>query len=70
MIVTADERRNVLRLFNVSEVARQLGVGVFQLHGDIRAGRVPAPQVRVGKRLYFTAPDVIDLSMQYKGKER
>ena len=26
MIVTADERRNVLNLFNVSEAARQLGV--------------------------------------------
>ena len=66
MIVTASERRNVLRLFNVSEVARQLGVGIFELHSDIRRGHVQSPQVRIANRSYFTAADVIDLSMQYK----
>jgi len=66
VIVTANERRNVLKLFNVSEVARQLGVGVFELHRDIRAGRVQSPKVRVGRRLYFTSDDVSDLSTQYK----
>ena len=71
MIVTSAERRNVLKLFNVSEVARQLGVGVFELHRDIRAGHVQSPQIRIANRSYFTAADVIDLSMQYeKGKER
>ena len=66
MIVTADERRNVLNLFNVSEAARQLGVGIQQLHRDIRAGRVRSPQVRVGRRLYFTQGDLSDLSTHYK----
>ena len=71
MIVTANERRNVLKLFNVSEVARHLGVGVFQLHRDIRAGRVRSPKVRIRRRVYFTADDVNDLSTQYKeGQER
>lgn len=71
MIVTANERRNVLKLFNVSEVARQLGVGIFELHRDIRAGRVQSPKVRIRRRVYFTAADVSDLSTQYKeGKDR
>ena len=66
MIVSANERRNVLKLFNVSEVARQLGVGVFQLHNDIRRGHAQSPKVRVGRRLYFTSDDVSDLSTQYQ----
>ena len=69
MIVTANERRNVLKLFNVSEVARQLGVGVFELHRDIRVGRVQSPHVRIANRSYFTAADVIDLSLRYKERQ-
>ncbi len=61
MIVTANERRNVLKLFNVSEAARQLGVDVQQMYRDIRAGRAPSPEVKVGKRLYFTGQDLNDL---------
>jgi hypothetical protein len=62
---------NVFGLFNVSEAARQLGVGVFQLHNDIRRGRVRSPQVRVGRRAYFTATDLSELSTHYKeGQER
>ena len=66
MIVTADERRKVLNLFNVSEAARQLGVDVFQLHRDIKSGRVPSPNVRLGRRLYFGEDDLIDLRTHYK----
>lgn len=65
MIVTADERRQVLNLFNISEVARQLGVDVFRLHRDIRAGRVPSPQVRLGRRLYFGKDDLSHLRTHY-----
>ena len=65
MIVTADERRKILNLFNVSEAARQLGVDVFQLHRDIKSGRVPPPKVRLGRRLYF-GDDLIDLRTHYK----
>tara|TARA_R110002096_G_scaffold374983_5_gene568665 strand:+ start:143 stop:358 length:216 start_codon:yes stop_codon:yes gene_type:complete len=65
MIVTADERRNILSLFNVSEAARQLGIAVQQMHRDIRAGRLPSPQVRVGKRLYFTRGDLNKLTKQF-----
>jgi predicted site-specific integrase-resolvase len=67
MIVTADERRNVLNLFNVSEAARQLGVDVFRLHRDIKAGRVPSPKIRLGRRLYFTSDEIGDLSERYAG---
>ena len=65
MIVTAEERRNVLSLFNVSEAARQLGIAVQQMHRHIRAGRLPSPQVRVGKRLYFTGGDLNKLTEQF-----
>ena len=71
MIVTADERRQVLNLFNVSEAARQLGVDVFRLHRDIKAGRVPSPKVRLGRRFYFGNDDLNYLRTQYKeGKEQ
>ncbi len=69
MIVTAFERRKVLNLFNVSETARQLGVDVFRLHRDIKAGRVPPPRVRIGRRLYFGMDDLNDLK-NLKGKEQ
>lgn len=70
MRASAAERRDVFGLFNVSEAARQLGVGVQQLHRDIRAGRVQSPQVRVGRRFYFKADDLSDLSAQYKEGQR
>lgn len=58
MVITADERRNVLGLFNVSETARQLGVPVRKMHWDIRAGNLPAPQIRLGRRAYYAADDL------------
>lgn len=66
MRASAAERREVFGLFNVSEAARQLGVGIQRLHRDIRAGRVQSPQVRVGRRLYFSRHEIKDLSTQYK----
>jgi hypothetical protein len=71
MVVTADERRNVLNLLNVSEAARLIGMDVFRLHRDIRAGRVPSPQIRLGRRLYFGNDDLNHLRTHYgKGKDR
>lgn len=71
MRATAHERRTVLKLFNIAEAARQLGVGFQRLYRDVRAGRVQSPQVRVGRRYYFTAEDLSDLSAHYKeGRER
>ena len=64
MNVTAPERRTVLKLFNVSEAARELGIPVRKMHWDITAGRLPAPQIRLGKRLYFTADDLETLARQ------
>ena len=65
MIVSATERRNVLKLLNVSETARQLGVDVFRLHREIRAGRVLGPKIRLGRRLYFGTDDLDWLRTQY-----
>lgn len=58
MVVTADERREVLELFNVSEAARRLRIPVQQMHRDIRAGRLPSPQVMIGKRSYYRSDDL------------
>jgi hypothetical protein len=66
MVVTAKERKQVLNLLNVSETARQLGVDVFKLHRDIKAGRVPSPQIRLGRRLYFGKDDLIHLRTHYE----
>lgn len=66
MRVTAHDRRTILKLFNISEAARQLGVGVQRLHRDARAGRVRSPQVLLGRRAYFTEADLNELSAHYK----
>lgn len=66
MVVTADERREVLELFNVSEAARRLRVPVQLVHRDIRAGRLPSPQVRLGRRLYYRSEDLEELSKKIK----
>lgn len=71
MRATAHERRTVLKLFNIAEAARQLGVGFQRLYRDVRAGRVGSPKVRVGRRDYFTGDDLITLATHYKeGRER
>ena len=64
MNVTAPERRTVLKLFNVSEAARELGIPVRKMHWEISAGRLPAPRIRLGKRLYFAAGDLEILARQ------
>ena len=58
MAITADERRSVLGLFNVSEAARQLGVPVRKMHWNVTAGHLPSPGIRLGKRLYYSMDDL------------
>lgn len=65
MIVTASERRNVLKLFNVSETARHLSVDVFQMYRDIRRGQISGPKIRLGRRLYFGLEDLECLRTHY-----
>ena len=62
MNVTAGERRRILKLFNVSETARQIGVPVPEMHRWISAGYLPMPTVRLGKRRYFTLDDLAVLT--------
>lgn len=58
MNITADERRNVLGLFNIAEAARRLGIPVRKMRWEIASGRLPSPTVALGKRRYFTADDL------------
>ena len=64
MVITADERRSILGLFNVSEAARELGIPVRKMHWDITTARLPAPRIRLGKRFYFAADDLEILAQQ------
>ena len=45
MNVTAQQRRTVLRLFNISEAARQLGWPVQHMFHRIRTGQMLPPQI-------------------------
>ena len=58
MNVTADQRRTVLKLFNISETARLLGWPEQETYHRIRTGQLPSPQIPLGKRLYFSASDL------------
>lgn len=64
MNVTAQQRRTVLRLFNISEAARQLGWPVQDMFSRIRSGQIPTPQIPLGRRLYFSADDLQFLHQQ------
>jgi len=66
MRITAHNRRTILKLFNVAEAARMIGVGVQRLHRDIRAGRVRSPEVCLEKRAHFTEDDLKDISVSYR----
>lgn len=66
MEITAAERQRIFNLYNVSEAARQLGLDVQRLHRDRRDRRVPSPEFRLGKRLYYTGHDLEKLSDYYK----
>ena len=46
MVITVEERRNTLKLFNVSEAARKLGIPVQEMHRRLKAGQLPMPEVR------------------------
>ena len=65
MILTAEDRRNIVKLLNVSEAARSLGVPVQHLHSAIRGGRVPKPEIRLGKILYYHSDDLPKLAERY-----
>ncbi len=64
MNITANQRRTVLKLFNISETARLLGWPEQETYHRIRAGQLPSPQVQLGKRFYFSASDLQVLSKQ------
>jgi hypothetical protein len=58
MNVTQQQRRNILKLFNISEAARHLGWPVQEMFQRIRSGQLPAPQIQLGKRFYFSAENL------------
>lgn len=62
MNATGEVRRTFLRLFNVSEVARQLGISVQQMHHWIYAGILPKPHVTLGRRHFYTQDELDDLT--------
>ena len=65
MEVTARDRRTILKLLNVSEAARSLDVPMRQMYFDIKAGWIPKPEIRLGKRLYHHADDLRIIAERY-----
>ena len=62
MVISAEERRNTLKLFNVSEAARKLGIPVQQMHRRLKAGDLPKPAVQLGRRRYYHASDLTKIA--------
>ena len=69
MAITAEERRSVLGLFNVSEAARRIGVPVRKMHWEISVGRLPTPEIKLGRRLYYRADDLESLAKRWRSKK-
>jgi len=69
MNVTAAVRRNTLALFNVSEAARKLGIPVGKMHRSVKAGRLPGPVVRLGRRRYYRADDLTKIAERCGAKQ-
>ena len=69
MIITVDERRNTLELFNVSEAARKLGISVQQMHRTLIAGELPKPGILLGKRRYYRADDLTRIAERCGAKQ-
>lgn len=66
MIITADDRRQILGLYNISEAARFIGVDVGLMHREVRKGNLPAPEFCIGKRCYYTDHDLKKLMMKMR----
>ncbi len=62
MVITAEERRSTLALFNISEAARRLDIPVQVMHRAVRAGDLPKPQVKLGQRRYYAQKDMAILA--------
>ena len=64
MIVTANERRQKLGLFNISEASRLLDLEVHLMHRMIKRSELSPPTVKIGKRLYYSLADLKLLKKQ------
>ena len=70
MNATGEVRRTFLRLFNVSEAARQLGISVQQMHHWIYAGILPKPHVTLGRRHFYTQDELDALTRKARRNEK
>lgn len=68
MVITADERRSVLGLWNVAEAARYIGLSVRKLHFEVESQRMLAPTVQIGRRRYYRADDLPILQKQQQDR--
>ncbi len=70
MNVTAAERRDKLNLFNVAEAARWLDLSDLRIYRDIRAGYIPKPEVKLGKRHYYRESELKKLNNYYRTESK
>ena len=69
MVITVEERRNTLKLFNVSEAARKLGIPVQEMHRRVKAEELPKPTVQLGRRRYYHASDLTKIAERCGAKQ-
>jgi predicted DNA-binding transcriptional regulator AlpA len=61
MFISSEIRRSQLRLLNVSEAARLLGVQVGWLHRKIRDRILPGPSVQLKRTRYYNQSGIESL---------
>lgn len=70
MRVNAKIRREVLGLFNVSEVARRLNLNVQKVHWALRVGKLMKPRILLGKRRYYRSTEIALLQKQIAKEQK
>ncbi len=61
MFISSEIRRDQLKLWNVSEVARLLDVEIGWLHRKLKENKLPNPTVQLKKTLYYNEDGIASL---------
>lgn len=70
MRLTPEQRRDKLKIYNVAEASREIGVDQDQLYKDIWAELVIQPTKVFSRRAYYTIQEINELKMYYKKEKQ
>jgi len=65
MRLSPKQRREKLKIFNIAETAREIGVDYKRVYNDVWANRVVQPTTVFHKRAYFTLDELNKLKFHY-----